>query len=189
MKNPKHETRNSKQTFKVIFLMLAIILAILPLATSLNESLTKLVERMVWYKALQTYIVPYESRVLAGVISLIPGVEVYSNIRGIELNDMQIYVTWNCIGWQSFLLLLVSVAAGFGKRFTIPSQLLAFIFGACGLFLMNVFRLSATALLAVYLPKIFTILFHNYLAAFLTIAWLAFFWWFSYSFVLEEKVS
>jgi exosortase/archaeosortase family protein len=175
----------TKRTFQVIFLMLALILAALPLATSLNEGLTKFIERMVWYKALQTYIVPYESRVLAGVISLIPQVEVYANIKGIELNGMQLYVTWNCIGWQSFLLLLVSVAVGFGKKFTFSSQLLAFIFGVCGLFLINVFRLSTTALLAVYLPKVFIVIFHNYLAALLTIAWLIFFWWFSYSFVLE----
>ncbi len=177
----------TKRTFQIILLMLAISLAILPLATSLNEGLTQVVEKMFWYKWLETYIVPYESRILAGVISLIPGVEVYSNIRGIELNGMQIYVTWNCIGWQSFLLLLVSVAVGFGKRFTTSSQLMAFIFGVGGLFLVNVFRLSATAILAVYSPKIFTILFHNYFAALLTIAWLAFFWWFGYSYILEER--
>ena len=28
---------------------------------------------------------------------------------------------------------------------------------------------------------------HDYLAAFLTLLWLIFFWWFSYSFILEEK--
>lgn len=177
----------SKTTFQIILLMLALSLALLPLATSLNEGLTRVVEKMFWYKLLEQYVVPYESKILAGVLSAVPGVEVYSNIRGIELNGMQIYVTWNCIGWQSFLLLLVSVGVGFGRHFSIRSQILAFVFGSLGLFLVNVFRLSLTSLLAVYAPEVFTILFHNYFAALLTIAWLFFFWWFSYSFILEER--
>jgi len=175
-----------KKVFQIVLLMFVILLMILPLAISFNEWLTRVVEKMVWYGWLQSYIVPYESRVLAGVLSFIPGAQVYANIRGLELNGMQIYVTWNCIGWQSFILLLVSVAVGFGRRFTISSQVLSFVFGVCGLFLLNVLRLSLTALLAVYAPEVFTILFHNYLAALITIAWLFFFWWFVYSFVLEE---
>lgn len=34
---------------------------------------------------------------------------------------------------------------------------------------------------------IFALLIHDYFAAITTIAWLFFFWWFAYSFVLETK--
>jgi exosortase/archaeosortase family protein len=177
----------TKKHIQYLILVLVITLMVLPFATSFNEALTKLVEGMFWYGWMQTYIVPYEARVLSGVLDLIPGVIVYPNIRGIELNGTQIYVTWNCIGWQSFVLLLVSIAAGLGKRFTISSQVQTLVFGICGMFLVNLLRLIITALLAVYLPSVFVLVFHNYLSAFLTIGFLIFFWWFSYSFILETK--
>jgi len=39
----------------------------------------------------------------------------------------------------------------------------------------------------VHLPAVFRVVYHDYLAAITTVIWLFFFWWFSYSFVLEEK--
>jgi len=173
--------------FRTILTMFVVMLMVLPLTTTFNESLTRIVEGMFWYRWLQTLVVPYESRILAGILSLIPGIEAYSNIRGVELNGMQVYVTWNCIGWQSFILFLFSIAVGFGKNFTRSSQLFSLLFGICGLFLLNVFRLSLTAFLALFSPRVFTLLFHNYLAALLTIGWLMFFWWFSYAYLLDEK--
>lgn len=176
-----------KKQIQYLILILVIILIILPFATSFNEGLTKIVEKMFWYSWMRTYIVPYEARVLSGVLDLIPGVVVYPNIRGIELNGMQIYVTWNCIGWQSFILLVMSIAVGFGKHFTFSSQAQTLMFGVCGMFLVNLIRLIITSLLAVYAPHIFVLVFHNYLSAFMTIGFLIFFWWFCYSYVLEEK--
>jgi exosortase/archaeosortase family protein len=177
----------TKKHIQYLILVLVITLMVLPFATSFNEALTKLVEGMFWYGWMQTYIVPYEARVLSGVLDLIPGVIVYPNIRGIELNGTQIYVTWNCIGWQSLILLVVSVAFGFSKKYTLTSIFGAFIFGVCGMFIVNVARLVFISLLAVYTPGIFVLVFHNYLSAFLTVGFLIFFWWFSYSFILETK--
>lgn len=173
----------------MVLLMFVVLLMLLPFATSLNEALTRAVEKMFWYEWMQRHIVPYEARVLSGLLDLIPGVVAYANIKGVEVDGMQIYVTWNCIGWQSFLLLLVSIAAGFGRRFTLPSQIYSLTFGVAGLFLLNVFRMLLTVLLAVYSPRIFIILFHNYLSVFMTIAWLLFFWWFSYTYVLVPRGS
>jgi len=38
-----------------------------------------------------------------------------------------------------------------------------------------------------YSRPLFAVVYHDYLAAVVTILWLLAFWWFSYSFVLEEK--
>jgi hypothetical protein len=38
-----------------------------------------------------------------------------------------------------------------------------------------------------YVNTVFALLIHDYFAAFSTIVWLMFYWWFSYAFVLEHK--
>jgi hypothetical protein len=59
--------------------------------------------------------------------------------------------------------------------------------GILGTFWVNILRMLVTVLLAVYFPPVFRIVFHTYLAAGVSIAWLVFFWWFSYKYVLTEK--
>jgi hypothetical protein len=58
--------------------------------------------------------------------------------------------------------------------------------GILGTFWLNILRMLLTVLLAVHTPAIFRVVFHDYLAAITTVIWLFGFWWFSYSFVLEE---
>ena len=56
-----------------------------------------------------------------------------------------------------------------------------------GTFWLNIGRMLFTILLAVHAPPIFRIVFHDYLAAGTTVIWLFVFWWFAYSFILEER--
>jgi len=56
-----------------------------------------------------------------------------------------------------------------------------------GTFFVNLFRLVFVTLLLAYSRPLFAVVYHDYLAAIVTIAWLFLFWWFSYSFVLENK--
>jgi len=107
---------------------------------------------------------------------------------GMLINGVPLKITWNCVGWQSMLLFTLSVI--FGLRARIYSKLSVFktiFIGVFGTVLVNLGRIFIVSLLGAYSPKIFAIVYHDYLAAFLTILWLFIFWWFSYSFLLEEK--
>lgn len=53
-------------------------------------------------------------------------------------------------------------------------------------YLVNTFRLVAISLLAALVGGLPTILVHEYLFTLIIVAWFFLFWWFSYSFVLEE---
>jgi len=177
----------TKDTFKLVFILLVIILSILPFATAFNEFLTRIVENLGFYGVIQKTFVPYMSMLTAAVLNKLPGLKVGVLPYGVVVNGVDVRITWNCLGWQSFLLFGVSLLAGLRGGFTKVSKLQAILFGIAGTFIINIIRLVFTAALVGWWRGLFVILFHNYFSTFVGIAWLFFFWWFSYSYILEEK--
>ncbi len=182
-----NNTFSVKDTFKLLFLSLAIILAALPFTTTFNEFLTRIAEHTPFYNMLENTLVPYMSKLLFSILRFLPGLRVQPIPSGVVVNGTDVLVTWNCLGWQSVLIFSASLLVGLRGKYTFSSTLYAVTIGILGTFLMNVFRLLFTAALVGWWRGLFVILFHNYFASFLTIIWLFYFWWFSYAYVLEEK--
>ena len=177
-----------KKLFTIIILLLITSLITLPFLVSINEGLTRIVENNLLYAGIQKSIVPIEARMLGGLLRLLGYSFAYNPANSyIIANGVTMGITWNCIGWQSFVLLIVTFLVGFGGRYTGGSALETIGIGLLGTFWVNIVRMLATILLAVQFPPVFRIVFHNYLAAGVTVVWLVFFWWFSYKFVLQEK--
>lgn len=181
------KTHSLKNTFITFFILLSAILIMLPFATTFNEFLTRIVQNFAWYKLLQSYAVPYAAQILYQILSHLPGLTVKSIPQGVVVNGTDVLVNWNCLGWQSFLLFFASLLVGLRGSFTRKSIFTTIIFGISGTFLINIFRMAFTAALVGWWKGLFAILFHNYLATFIGIIWLFFFWWFVYGYVLEEK--
>src|SRR3989344_2797051 len=177
----------SKDTFKLIFVLFVVVLSILPFAAAFNEFLTRIVENTGFYKGIQKILIPYMSHLTSGILNLLPGLEVKVFPYGVIVNGTDIKITWNCLGWQSFLLFFASLLVGLRGNYRRPSKIQALVFGLLGTFFINIFRMVFTAALVGWWRGLFVILFHNYFSAFLTIGFLIFFWWFSYSFVLEAR--
>ena len=178
---------SAKNTFKLIFLFLVVILTILPFATAFNEFLTRLVEDLAVYRHIQRFFVPYMSQLISGILNYLPGLTVSTFPYGVVINGVDVRITWNCLGWQSFLLFFVSLLVGLRGSYTKISKGQAVVFGFFGTFLMNIFRLVFTAALVGWWRGLFVILFHDYFLTFMTVIWLFAFWYLSYSFVLEVK--
>lgn len=177
-----------KKTFTVILLVFSLVLAVLPFVVSFNEMLVQVMEKNLLYGWIQEYVVPVEAKMM-GAILLPFGYEYgFSPSNSvIVVNGVSMGITWNCLGWQSFLLLMVSLVVGLRGRYSKWSMVEALGIGILGTFWLNILRMLLTVLLAVHAPAIFRIVFHDYLAAITTVIWLFGFWWFSYSYVLEEK--
>lgn len=176
-----------KRVFQVALAALAIMLMILPFIVSINDILTRTVEKAGWYSWVQEVIVPWEVK-LIGVAVRPLGIDYIAYPEGFKANGTYARLTWNCLGWQSLVLFLVTLPFGFkGGNFTWLSKMEAFLIGLLGTFLINLFRITFTVLLLAFFRSLFAIVFHDYLAAVMTIAWLIAFWWFAYGFVLEEK--
>ena len=181
--------RKNKKVFTTLLLVFLITMIVLPFVVSFNEVLTKLVERLSWYVWVQDLVVPVQTR-LVGVLVRPFQVSYVAYNNGMVVNGIPMKMTWNCLGWQSILFLIVSLVAGFKSGdFTKMSKIELVILGLVGIFWVNLLRITFTVLLAVFSPPIFRIVFHDYLAAFTTIGFLLIFWWFAYSYVLVERRS
>lgn len=183
-----------KRTFKLLFMLLAIMLVILPFVTTFNSFLTTVINNFGLYKAIQDHIVPFESKLVVSIVRLI-NVPAYVAPLGQKADffllkgkeyfpvDMQ----WNCLGWQSLLLLFISFLVGFQGNFNKMSKFECVMIGLLGTFLINVFRMVFIVVGVYYVNTVFAFLIHDYFAAFTTVVWLFFFWWFSYKYVLENR--
>lgn len=176
-----------KRIFVIILTFLAVFLAILPFLVSFNEALTHLVEKFQLYMWIQEKIVPLEVKMVGVLVSPF-GVNYIAHQGGMTVNGIYAQMTWNCIGWQSLLLLTITLVVGLrGKHYTFWSKAETILIGLLGTFFVNLFRLTFIIILLAYARPLFVVVYHDYLAAIVTITWLFFFWWFAYSFVLETK--
>jgi exosortase/archaeosortase family protein len=166
---------------------LTVFLIILPFLVSFNEILTKIIERFSLYMLMQEAIVPVEIKMVKVIVSAF-GVGVLAHTKGLTVNGTYMSMTWNCIGWQSLLLLTITLLSALrNRKYTLGSKLEAITIGLLGTFLVNLSRLVFIVLLFAWLRPIFAVVYHDYLAAIVTVIWLFFFWWFCFRFVLVEK--
>jgi len=175
-----------KKTFAIIFALLAILLAVLPFLVSFNEVLTKIVESFKLYMWVQEKIVPLEVKMVGILVSPFP-IKFIAHQNGMTVNGIYAQVTWNCLGWQSLLLFIITLIFGLRGNYTLASKIEAVLIGLLGTFFVNLGRLVLIVLFLAYSRPLFAVVYHDYLAAVVTILWLLAFWWFSYSFVLEER--
>lgn len=177
-----------KKVFIALLLCFSLLIAALPFLVTINDLLTKIVENNRLYIFIQNNIVPLEAKMIGAILIPFDYKYAYSPSNAIVVvNGLSLKISWNCIGWQSFLFLFVTFIVGFRGRYSKSSLIEAFLIGILGTFWLNIIRMLFTILLAIHTPAIFRVVFHDYLAAVTTIIWLFIFWWFSYSFVLKER--
>lgn len=177
-----------KRTFAIILALLAVFLAVLPFLVSFNEILTHLVERFQLYMWVQERIVPLEVK-MVGVLVTPLGINYLAHQNGMTVNGTYAGMTWNCIGWQSLLLLIITLIVGLRGNYTLWSKIETVLIGLLGTFLVNMARLTLIVIILAYSRPLFAVVYHDYLAAIVTIIWLFAFWWFAYAFVLETKAA
>jgi len=172
--------------FSVLFMMAALLLMMLPFMSTFNEFLTSLFLKWKFYRALEEWVVPYQARALAGMFSLFP-VSATPTARGIWLEGIFLELQWNCLGWQSAVLLLASFLTGFQGKFSKVSRFEVLVIGVLGTYLINFLRLFIVGFFAVFVGSAAAGIFHDWFSLTFVLIWFFVFWWFSYSFVLETK--
>ncbi len=173
---------------RLLLIMGAILLMILPFVTTFNEFLTRAVENLGLDAFLTAWIVPAEVRMISvllgmvGIPSQVSESTVYLSKGGLY---MPVFISWNCVGWQSFILYAVTLATGLQGPFTKASKIESMVVGFLGTFLMNLVRMTSVAIVAYYFGHMPAILYHDYGGTIIILVWLFCYWWFSHGWLLE----
>ncbi len=179
-----------RDTYQLILLLSAVTLLLLPFITTFNEFITAMVMQMHLDGVLREWIVPAEARMVAVLLSPL-GVDVTVSSTSVYIGGgdfpLPVFISWNCVGWQSLILFALTVKTGLGGRHTLPSQLRALCLGLLGIIWINLLRIAGIALVAYYFGRLPAVLDHDYGGTVMTIVWLALFWYFAINYVLEPK--
>ncbi len=181
-----------KRIFYSLFFITVIILILLPFITTFNEFLTRVVEHIGIYTWIQSFIVPLEVKLVIVVLHMF-NIHAYGNESTIFLvkngaENFKAEIIWSCVGWQSAILLFFTLLTGMQGKYSFMSKSETVLIGFFATFWMNIFRMSCVYIIGYFFGQLPALLFHNYGSTLMIIAWLFFFWWFAYRFILEEQV-
>ncbi len=179
---------SNKRIIRLILIMAIMLVLLLPFVTTTNELLTRIVEITGLDQLLTDYIVPIEARLIAVLMGFV-GIPIQVSSTTIYLDKggffLPVFISWNCVGWQSFLLFAVTLATGFQGAFSRRSKIDAIVIGFLGIFLMNLLRIASVALVAFYFGTSPALIYHDYGGTIIVLLWLFGFWWFSHGWLLE----
>jgi len=177
-----------RPVFRLLLLMGAILLVILPFVTTFNEFLTRIVETIGLDRILAEWIVPFEARMIAVLLELV-GIPTQVSPTTIYLDKggffLPVYISWNCVGWQSFILYAVTLVTGLQGAYTRTSKIEAGMLGLLGTFLMNLLRIASVAVVAYHFGHVPAVIYHDYGGTIIILLWLFGFWWFCHRWLLE----
>jgi len=177
-----------RQTYQLLLTLASVILLILPFVTTFNEFLTSIVMRLGLDAVLQGWVVPTEVRMIAVILRLFG---IYATVSQTSLYllkggmTLPIYISWNCVGWQSFILFAITLITGLQGPYTRRSKMETVILGFLGTFLVNLLRISVVCVVAYYLGQLPAVIFHDYGSTILILLWLFAFWYFAHGYLLE----
>lgn len=182
--------RAQGKVFQKIIVVASITFVILPFITTFNEFLTKVVESFELVALIQGSIAPFIVRIVAVLLRTL-GVPVSISGSNLFLTGawmpLRVYINWNCIGWQSFVLLAFTFLTGLQGPYTRRSKLMTVLIGLEGTFLLNIIRILIPTLLAGNSGYLQAILFHDYLGTLFTLLWMGVFWNYAFESLLLRK--
>lgn len=166
-------------------------LTMLPFIGTINDLLAQAAASTRLDAFIETYISPPMAMAVAAILTYVFGIEATALGHSIYLVEhylpYKLLLDWNCVGWQSMLLLIISLAAGLQGSHSRLSKLKCILLGVVGVILLNLMRVALDALLLeAYGPRV-AIAFHDYATLPLTFLWLAAFWYISTNFILTPR--
>ncbi|TMG61363.1 MAG: exosortase/archaeosortase family protein [Chloroflexi bacterium] len=105
---------------------------------------------------------------------------------GTGAGSLALYISWNCVGWQTVLFLLVSMATGLQGEYTLRSRVETVALGVLGIAMLNILRITVVAVVAYLFGQLPAVIVHDYGSVIATVAFLMAFWAFAYNVVLER---
>ncbi len=166
------------------------LLMLLPLVTTFNDLLTTWAMQLGANNPLQA-IVPVEARMVVALVGLL-GIHAAASGSHLVVWDGSgvmhtLFISWNCIGWQSLVLFGISLVSGLRGAHSTEVRIQVVGIGVAGTMLLNLLRVAAVAAIAATIGVTPAILFHDYGGTLLVIGFLFAFWLFVQRWILEPQ--
>jgi len=178
--------------FAMLLALSAVLLVVLPFVSTFDDVLTAVGMRLGIAAPLQA-IVPAEVRVTVAILAVFG---IHAGAAGNQLvvwnssgAPQTLFISWNCVGWQSLVLLVLSFLVGLRGSMGWTSRVEVIVFGILGTVLVNLARIATVCVLAAaagYLPAV---LFHDYGGTLLLVGWLFVFWFIAFRWLLPNHAS
>lgn len=176
--------------FAMLLAMTAIALVVLPFVSTFDDLLTAIGMRLGIVAPLQ-WIVPGEVRITVALLGL---VGIHAGAAGNQLvvwnasgAPQTLFISWNCVGWQSLILLGLSLMVGLRGPMAWGTRLEVILLGVLGTVLINIARITMVCLLAAVAGYLPAVLFHDYGGTLLLVAWLFTFWLITYRWLVPDR--
>jgi exosortase/archaeosortase family protein len=173
--------------FAMLLAVSAVVLVVLPFVSTFDDLLTSVGMHLGIAAPLQV-VVPVEVRL---TVALLAFFGIHAAAAGNQLvvwngsgAAQTLFISWNCVGWQSLILLGLSLVVGLRGEIPWSSRLEIIIFGITGTVLVNITRISVVCLLAASAGYTPAVLFHDYGGTLLLVCWLFTFWFAAYRWLL-----
>ncbi len=172
-------TRREQMPQALLLAACCLILVALPFVTTYDDLLTAGAMRLGVAQPLQS-VSPVEARMVVVLLSLLG---VHAAAAGSQLvvwgaggAATNLFISWNCIGWQSLVLLGASLAVGLRGGHGRGAAVQVILIGLLGTVLVNLLRVTIVCLLAATAGRWPALFFHDYAGTVMTIGWLFAFW-------------
>jgi exosortase/archaeosortase family protein len=168
----------------------SIALLILPFFTTFGELLTNVAMAAGVDAWLGQWIAPLEGRLVHGALALVGVPSGYDRSLlyvGTGPGSLALYISWNCVGWQTLLFLLISLPTGLQGQYTKRSRAAVVALGLAGIAILNIARITVVALVAYAFGRLPAVIVHDYGSVIATVVFLMAFWAFAYNVVLERS--
>lgn len=178
------------ETHQALIAIAALVLMMLPFITTFNEFLTTIVLRSQAYVLIQDFVVPIEGKMVGVILQYVFGMNTAisgSSLVILGARSLKVYISWNCVGWQSGILFAITLVTGLRGPYTLKSKILCVTAGIEGTILVNLLRIASVILVAIYAGYLPAILFHDYGGTILVVLWLVLFWHFAFSHILKHQ--
>ena len=141
-------TRESDNVNLTLIALTCALLMVLPLVTTFDDLLTSLAMGLGANNPLQA-IVPVESRIVVRMLGLL-GVHAAASGSHMVVWDGSgsmhtLFISWNCIGWQSLILFGVSLISGLRGGHGLEMRVQVILIGVAGTMLLNLVRVALVA--------------------------------------------
>jgi exosortase/archaeosortase family protein len=186
-------TRQDRSAVNVTLLAISCgLLMVMPLVTTFDDFLTSWALQLGANNPLQA-IVPVEARMVVGMLSVF-GVHAAASGNYMVVWDRSgamhtLLIAWNCIGWQSLVLLGMTFLSGLRGEQPLEARVQIVFIGIAGTMLLNLMRVAAVAALAATWGQTPAVLFHDYGGTILVVGWLFAFWIFVQRWLIRSDLS